>query len=449
MRLIRTITVTVGAATSVNAIQLDVQDMKSICAAARLIQEETWTYYDAFKPMGVIGVFVPPYYWWHAGEAFGGLIDYFTICEPTNATLKALITEGMFAQSGENFDYIPKNQSLSEGNDDQGVWGLALMQAVERNLTDPESKSWLELTQAVFNTMNNRWDTEHCGGGLRWQIFTWNPGYDYKNSISNGCLFQIAARLARYTGNKVYIEAAERVWEWMHLAKFFDTVNNTFTIYDGSKIANNCSTFTRIKWLYTYGIFLSGAAYMYNATEDKKWLDRTLKIIDALSFFFPGGVMTETLCASTKRCNNDQRSFRSIFSRCLAATTALVPPTYATIRPLLESSALGAAKSCTGPPSGSTCGQDWALGRNDGVAGLGEQIGALEVIMALSLQKSAPLLTVKTGGSNRSNVEAGINIKDETNQHLIGISGKDRAGAAIITTILLISMLGGSIWLVL
>lgn len=100
----------------------------------------------------------------------GGLLDYYTFCDNDNKTLKSLIYDGMYHQAGESFNYIPSNQSMVEGNDDQGVWGLAVMEAVERNFTDPEDHSWLSMTQAIFNTMDARWDTEHCGGGLRWQI---------------------------------------------------------------------------------------------------------------------------------------------------------------------------------------------------------------------------------------------------------------------------------------
>ncbi|ODQ76852.1 hypothetical protein LIPSTDRAFT_102095 [Lipomyces starkeyi NRRL Y-11557] len=37
--------------------------------------------------------------------------------------------------------------------------------------------------------MAGRWDTSTCNGGLRWQIFESNSGYDYKNTISNAGLF--------------------------------------------------------------------------------------------------------------------------------------------------------------------------------------------------------------------------------------------------------------------
>lgn len=40
-------------------------------------------------------------------------------------------------------------------------------------------------------------------------------GYTYKNSVSNGALFHLGARLARYTDNGTYVAWAERIYDWM------------------------------------------------------------------------------------------------------------------------------------------------------------------------------------------------------------------------------------------
>lgn len=124
----------------------------------------------------------------------------------------------------------------------------------------PKQPSWLSLAQATFNLQVNRWDTQHCGGGLRWQIFPFNKGYDYKNTISNGGFFQLAARLARYTGNDTYAEWADKTWDWMHTTPLF---TDNYAIYDGIKI-ENCSNPYPIQWTYNVGTFLMGAANMYN-----------------------------------------------------------------------------------------------------------------------------------------------------------------------------------------
>ncbi|CUM63416.1 uncharacterized protein PRCAT00000991001 [Priceomyces carsonii] len=431
------------------SLSVDVDDDESICAAAKIVADGEWNYYEGFKKGGTVGMFSAPNYWWNAGEAFGGLLDYYILCDKDNSTLKKWISDGMIHQAGEDFNYVPSNQSMTEGNDDQGVWGMTTMQAVERNFTDVGDHSWLELTQAIYNTMNSRWDSEHCGGGLRWQIFTWNSGYDYKNAIANGCLFHIAARLARYLGNETYAETAEKVWDWMEDVGFLGHDGDDLYVYDGATISNNCSDVTKTKWSYTYGIFMAGAAYMYNYTSEEKWLERTLQILEASSYFFRDNIMTESSCLSTSglnKCNNDQMSFRSLFSRCIGLTSVLASDSYDTIRPLLETSAQAAAGTCDGGEDGVTCGQNWS-GGYDGKYGLGTQMNVLEVLMALLNKDAHPPYTAHTGGSSKSNVNAGTDTDDQTNKNELKISGKDKAGAGALTAIVLAIILGGAVWM--
>lgn len=137
------------------------------------------------------------------------------------------------------------------------------MSAAELRFPNPPAKgvSWLGLAQAVFNEQAHRWDTSHCGGGLRWQIFTWNKGYDYKNSISNGGFFQLAARLARYTGNQTYADWAEKTWDWMETTPL---ITKEYNIYDGADVSNNCTQPIELQWTYNIGTFLMGASNLYN-----------------------------------------------------------------------------------------------------------------------------------------------------------------------------------------
>ena len=77
---------------------------------------------------------------------------------------------------------------------------MAAMTAAELNFQNPPASGpqWLGLAQAVFNQLVSRIEPEVCGGGLRWQVYWWNKAWPYKNSISNGCLFNLGARLAKY-----------------------------------------------------------------------------------------------------------------------------------------------------------------------------------------------------------------------------------------------------------
>lgn len=433
---------------AVNAVALDPKDEESICAAAKVIIDGQMNYYEGIKYGGTVGMFTTPYYWWHAGETFGGWVDYFTFCASDNSTFENLLFDAMYHQAGADFNYIPSNQSMTEGNDDQGVWGMAIIQAVERNFTDPGDHSWLSMVQAIYNTMDARWDDTTCGGGLRWQIFTWNSGYNYKNAIANGCLFHIAARLYRYTGLDMYLETAEKVWDWMWDVRFI--LDDPFIIYDGADDADNCTDVTVHKWSYTYGIFLSGCANLYNKTEDDVWKTRTEMILDASAFFFNGTIMTEMTCATPtgNRCNNDQRSFRSLFARSLGLTAALVPSTYDQIyNGYIVPSAEAAAQSCSGGSDGVTCGFNWGFPGWDGYYGLGEQIGAGEVVMTL-ITANHPPLTPETGGTSESVPSFG-NTTSATahNPNVITVTTGDKAGAGVLTGVVLGATLAAAVWM--
>ncbi len=219
------------------------------------------TYYTGNRTGDVPGNLPQPYYWWEAGAMFGTLMDYQYYTGDN--TYNDEVIQGMLFQSGPNNDYMTPNQTKTEGNDDQGFWGMAAMSAAEQKFPNPPSDKpqWLELAQAVFNTQALRWDTQYCGAGLRWQIFTFNNGYDYKNTISNGVFFNLAARLAMYTGNSSYADWAEKAYNFTRDVGFMD---ESYHFYDGAHTTLNCTDINKIQWTYNVGVYMLGAANMYN-----------------------------------------------------------------------------------------------------------------------------------------------------------------------------------------
>ena len=189
------------------------------------------------------------------------LIDYWHYTN--DSTYNDVIEQALLFQVGQDNDFMPANQTKDEGNDDQGFWGMAAMLAAETNFQNPPKNSpqWLALAQAVFNEMASRWDTTTCGGGLRWQIFQFNNGFTYKNSIANGCFFNLASRLARYTGNTTYATWAETIWDW---EMSIGLIDSKYNIFDGASDTLNCTSIDRLQWTYNAGIYLHGAANMYN-----------------------------------------------------------------------------------------------------------------------------------------------------------------------------------------
>jgi mannan endo-1,6-alpha-mannosidase len=189
------------------------------------------------------------------------MIDYWRYTNDTS--YNDVIEQALQFQVGPNSDYMPPNQTKNEGNDDQGFWGMAAMLAAETNFQNPprDKPQWLALAQAVFNEFASRWDTTTCGGGLRWQIFSFNNGFNYKNSIANGCFFNLGARLARYTGNQTYADWAEKIWDWEQSVGLIDS---NYNIFDGASNTENCTVIDRLQWSYNAGIYLHGAANMFN-----------------------------------------------------------------------------------------------------------------------------------------------------------------------------------------
>ncbi|KAK9242683.1 glycoside hydrolase [Lipomyces tetrasporus] len=425
-----------------SAIEIDVSDKDSIVHAAWVFAHGLITYYNGNQTGNTPGMFVDPYYWWEAGAAWGSLIDYwfYTGDETFNEQVKS----SLLFQVGSNNDYMPSNISTSEGNDDQAFWGFTVMNAAERNFSNPDADQpqWLALAEAVFNDMASRWDTSTCNGGLLWQIFEFNHGYDYKNTISNAGLFMMAARLARYTDNATYVEWAERTWNWTESVGFLDT--KYYSFYDGAHVGTNCTDIEKYQWTYNAGIFMAGSAYLYNYTQAPLWAQRTQSILDSIDIFFDSatGIMYEVACEGSHTCDTDEKAFKSVLAWCMGLTAVLAPITYDTIYRRLVQTVAGIEQSCVGGLDNVTCGTTWLNVGWDNTYGLGQQMSALEVVLNLLVQDLPAPYTASTGGSS-----TGIVPSNGSDEEAKVSSTGDRAGAGILTSIALLMMLGASWWI--
>ena len=360
---------------------------------ARTIAADAMSYYP-----GTSDKFVDlpsPYYWWQMGAFTGSMLDYSHYTGDT--TYDRVITTALLAQVGPNFNYMSPAHEGQEGNDDQAMWGFSVMAAAERNFPQPRDDipSWLKLAENIWNSLVSRWDETTCDGGLRWQIFASNPnGLDYKNTVSNGGLFQLSARLARATGNQTYAEWANKVYTWTVNVGMID---ENFSVHDGASSSANCTDTNPLTFSYTTGIYLYGAAVMFDHTSDPFWADQSVGLLrGANSFFSPytnsTNVMYEHACEEVNRCNTDMRSFKAYTSRFMWASTLYVPSLVPEIETLLQTSAAAASQACTGGSAGTTCGHKWWVGGFDGTTGLGEEMCALETIQGLLVKESkAPL----------------------------------------------------------
>ncbi|KAF3926214.1 hypothetical protein ABW21_db0209241 [Orbilia brochopaga] len=474
------------AAQVASAIQLDVDSYDSIKAAAKIVAKDLANGF--WDPYSVAGVPFPKYYWWLHGSILGAFVDYWAFTGDT--TYNANVTVGWLRGVSPSLDLQPDEQAFSEGalnlppqprlsrelarvshianatrhagNDDQGFWSIMSMDATERVFPETEAQKdmnagFLEITQTVQNLQAGRWDNSTCGGGLRWQINPANTGYTYKNTISNGLFFQMNARLAKYTKNATYADWAETTYKWLRQTKI---IRDDFYINDGASIPD-CTKFTELRWSYNYGTLLAGCAAMYNFTnQDPYWktqIDSILEATYATFFDSATGAIKEIQCQDSNTCNNDQPSFKAYLIRWMGYTAQVAPYTYNDIRDRLRKNAQLAAATCTGQPGGTTCGLKWNIGAQwDGMYGLGEELSAMEAIQNIApfvAPSGSGAVVDSNKGTSKSNPGAmGTRggVHNRNSEYLAyrlptyKITNADRAGAAIITLLVVVGVSFGA-----
>ncbi|ROW01151.1 hypothetical protein VSDG_02659 [Cytospora chrysosperma] len=406
----------VTATTVVAPPSLNLDETASIRGVAKVLAEGTLSYYSGSATS--FAELPAPYYWWECGALMGALLDY---SHYTNdSSYNDLLTTALAAQLEPPYDLIVQKHRGDEGNDDQAFWGFAMLAAAERNfaqVADTSIPSWLQVAENTFNSMAGRWNTSACGGGLLWQIYPENPnGLSYRNSVSNGALFQISARLYRATGNETYLHWASKVWNW---SAAISMISEDYVVYDGADSSDNCTEMNPVSFSYTAGIYLYGAAVLVNTTKgdaSSTWLYRAEGLLRAAeSFFTPfdnaTNIMYEHACEQVDKCNTDMKSLKGYLSRFMYASSLMAPTLQPTIHRLLDASAVAAANACSGGSNSTTCGQKWYVGGFDGSVGLGQQMSALETVQGqLALQAPAPLAKgeIKDKSSASSSVASSV-----------------------------------------
>jgi mannan endo-1,6-alpha-mannosidase len=314
-----------------------------------------------------------------------------------NVTYEALTHQLSLSPTG---DFNIPSEAFDTGNDDQAFWVIVAMSAAEYGFPEPPSPSptWLQVAVNAFEVFTQRWaiDSTTCGGGLRWQFYQSNAGWNYKNAISNSLFFQLSARLARYTGNQTYVDWSHRVWNWTANIGMIDSIYNVF---DGSDVLLNCTELDHHQWTYNVGAFLYGSAALSNYTNASTiWEQRTAGLLTATATFVSPfknstDVLFEAYCELAGNCNSDQLSMKAYLIRWMAGTSLLAPFTAPRIKTIIRASAPGAAAACSGGSSGRDCGSKWYINGSDGTMGLGQQLSAMELMYALLADQASPPMT--------------------------------------------------------
>ena len=269
-----------------------------------------------------------PYWWWQSGTAVEALLTYgFTTGD---LQYEDLLKTTILSQATPANDFMTVDAT---GNDDQAWWGLAAITAAELKLPQQGSVAWVDLATNVFNQQKQRWidGNNTCGGGLRWKVDFGEDGqngWHYKNAITNGLFFQLAARIAHLTKDAEILSWAEKTYAW---STKVGLVDQDFNVYDGTSEDNGCSDLNHNMWSYNVGVYMYGAAVMAVHTKDEKWADRTKGFVASAKRNFVNqdtGALFESKCEAKdaeEPCDTDQVSFKGLLARWLGATAVLLP----------------------------------------------------------------------------------------------------------------------------
>jgi mannan endo-1,6-alpha-mannosidase len=188
-----------------------------------------------------------------------------------------------------------------------------------------------------------------------------------------------------------------------------------------------------------------------------QWRDRVQGLTDrTINIFFSDGPAIERSCETPERisCTTDMKSFKGYLHRWMTSAAQLAPFVHDQIMDALRNSTAAAVKSCTdGVDNGhgittATCGFRWTTGEYDGDTGAGQQMNVLGALTSLLYDLQRNLggpVTNSTGGTSVGDPNAGEE-PDYMKPHPPAQAG-DKAGAAIITVIMLAAMLGTLSWM--
>lgn len=155
---------------------------------------------------------------------------------------------------------------------DDNQWiGITAMDAFVRT----KEAEWLYTGKMIYQFMMTGYDTT-SGGGLYWE----EGNKKTKNTCSNGPGIILALQLYQATKEKPYLDTALLLYNWVNenlkspAGLYFDNINLNTKVADHRLYA------------YNTGTMLQSAVYLFECTNDKKYLQQAAAIADSSVSFF-------------------------------------------------------------------------------------------------------------------------------------------------------------------
>lgn len=140
-------------------------------------------------------------------------------------------------------------------------------------------------------------------------------------------------------------------------------------------------------------------------------------------------------------------SFKGYLHRWMSTATRVAPFIHDQVMTVLKTSTEAAVKQCTGGDSGRVCGFQWSSGVYDGTYGAGQQMNVLGAVSSLLIDSSIAPVTNMTGGTSVGNPNAGSDDGGYSQGALAPLTTGDKAGAGILTFLILGCAVGTFGWM--
>lgn len=203
------------------------------------------------------------------GMLYMSLIPYWNATG--NTTYNEFITSRMHNHSESIFS--GEWEEINVLTSDFVTWGLAAMAASEADFPgSPTNSSWLTWAKRVAYTMELVVSQGSiCNGGLYDdESQTHGTEFDWFN---NGAYFQLLSRVAYASEGDdqgTYAQYGASAWSWSEKNGMVNTTD--WSVYDlvsnTTANASTCQAVDTARWSLAYGLYLSGAAYMYEAVSN-------------------------------------------------------------------------------------------------------------------------------------------------------------------------------------
>ncbi|KAI1183645.1 putative glycosyl hydrolase [Nemania serpens] len=254
--------------------------------------------------------------WWHSGVALRAIAEYMLITGSDEyVDMAAYTVETQRAP----LDWWPEGGGdfRADSTDDTGWWALALASLYQVT----GNSTYLDLAKEDEAYMYSYWNTTTCGGGLIWSV----PNMTYHNAISNELYLELTATLHNLIpGDTLYLNRALEEWKWFNSTGM---INSEGLINDGLTEDASCVNNGQPVWSYNQGVILAGLVQLSAATNDTSYLDVARGIAEAVvkdAALSPGGILTESACATADECEPNGTAFKGIFMRGLAKLDAVL-----------------------------------------------------------------------------------------------------------------------------